>query len=103
MTILYHGTTKENYELIKSNNTLNSPVYLTPNRETAEDYAGNNSSDFVIIEVELDIEDLTYDSEFVSEPCVSESLNAGSVVSETDILITGCDVYEFEDYMLIED
>jgi len=104
MITLYHGTTKENAELIKQSGKLSAPVYMTPNFDTAEEYAANNSPDYVVIELYVDESDLTYDSEFCGNESdlIQESLENGSVVSEVDLDITNCDFKYFEDYELVE-
>ena len=58
---MYHGTTKENYSIIKETNILNAPVYLTPNKETAVDYAANNSANFIVFEIDVNKSDFIAD------------------------------------------
>jgi len=95
---LFHGTPLEQYEEIKNDGFLCGPVYLTPCKKTAEDYAANNSPDFVVIEVEVRFDDLRADSEFVSEYCVQSSLDAGSVYVDGNVSIKKADVTFYEDY-----
>lgn len=95
---LYHGTPMSQFEEIKEDGFLFGPVYLTPCKKAAEDYAANNSPDFVVIEVEVDYSLLNADSEFVSEYCVDSSLEAGSVYVEGNVSIENAEVYFYEDY-----
>lgn len=100
---LYHGTTKENFESIIADGVLCGPVYLTPNKSTAEDYAANNSPDYMVFEVKVCFDDLNYDDEFVSEGCVYASLEAGSVYVDGNVSIKDAKVTKYEDYEEIED
>ena len=95
---LYHGTTKENSTKIEEAGVLNSPVYLTPNKETAGDYAANNSENYVVYEIEIDFEELKYDAEFVNEADVVNSLDAGSVWVDRNVSIVNCEKTEYCDY-----
>jgi len=98
---MYHGTTKTAYELIKENNVLNAPVYLTPNKQTAENYAANNSADYIVIEIEVDESLFQADREFVSgmeENWLEESLNNGSIYIDSDISIDNAKITVYEDY-----
>ena len=102
---MYHGTTKENYSKIVKTNTLNAPVYLTPNKNTAEDYAANNSADYMVIEIDVDESLFIADGEFVSgmeEDWIAESLENGSIYVDTDIDIKNADVTIYEDFEEME-
>ncbi len=102
---MYHGTTKTAYEEIKKNNILNAPVYLTPDKQTAIDYAANNSTDFAVIEIEVDESLFQADNEFVSgweEDRLKESLNNGSIRIDSDLLIDGAKITLYEDYEELE-
>lgn len=95
---LYNGTPKFNYSSIVADGALSGPVYLTPRKELAEDYAANNSADYVVFEIEIDRDLLNYDAEFVSEHCVDASMDAGSVYVDGDVSISNARVTFYEDY-----
>lgn len=54
---LFHGTTAENADAIKSCGFINGPVFMTPNYSTAADYAGDGE----VIEVTVDNDELMID------------------------------------------
>ena len=98
---MYHGTTKDNYEIIQKTNILNAPVYLSPEKRISVEYAANNAADFVIIEVEVDETLFQADREFVSglsEDWLKESLENGSVYVDDEISIESAKITEFQDY-----
>lgn len=99
---LYHGTPKFNYNSIIAEGELSGPVYLTPRKELAEDYAANNSADYVVFEIEVDRGLLNYDAEFVNEYCVEASLEAGSVYVDGPVSISNAKVTFYEDYEEVE-
>lgn len=100
---MYHGTTKANYEMIKIDGYLIAPVYLTPMKRTAEDYAGNNSSDFIVFEINIDEKLFMADDEFCKENfTVEESLNNGSIYIDSNIDISKSNITKYEDYEEIE-
>jgi len=87
---LYHGTTKDSFDGIKKAGVINGRVYLTPEYQTAKDYAENNSDEIVIIEVEIDYNELNADREFVKSGEVDwleESLENGSCYIDRDISV----------------
>lgn len=101
---LYHGTTESNARSIISDGCINGRVYLTPNKATAEDYAANNSSNYVVFEVVVDYCDLQYDDEFINgetDDWVSESLNAGSVYVDHAISVKDFPMSKYVDYEMI--
>lgn len=88
---LYHGTTKNNFNQIMTSGMINGQVYLSPSAQIAEDYALNNSCDIVVIEVELEISELSADLEFVKNgdsDFLEESLENGSCFADRDILVS---------------
>lgn len=98
---MYHGTTKTAYEEIKKTNILNGPVYLSPIKQTAVDYASNNSADFIVIEIEVDESLFQADREFVSgfeNDWLEESLNNGSIYIDANISIDNAKITVYEDY-----
>ena len=95
---LFHGTTKENYEMIKKDGFLHAPVYMTPNKTTAEDYAANNSANYAVFEVDVEYSELEYDSECVCSHSVEESLDAGSVYVDRNVCIARAIVTHYNDY-----
>jgi RNA:NAD 2'-phosphotransferase (TPT1/KptA family) len=98
---MYHGTTKDNYNLIKETGILNSHVYLTPEKQIAVDYAANNSADYVVIEIEVDESLFQADREFVSgmeENWVEESLDNGSIYVDCNVEIKNATITVYEDY-----
>lgn len=95
---LYHGTPKSAYEEIIADGFLIGPVYLTPNKNTAEEYAANNSPDYVVFEVEIEYSELNIDREFVSEHSIEASLEAGSVFVNGNVGIEGAIITIFENY-----
>ncbi len=103
---MYHGTTKEAFEQIKNDGILNAPVYLTPDFDTAADYAANNSADYVVITVDVDESLFCADNEFISgDDClnpVEASLESGSVFIDSEVAIDGATFAFFEDYEEIE-
>lgn len=99
---LYHGTPKFNYSAIMTNGELSGPGYLTPRKELAEDYSANNSTDYVVFEIEVDRDLLNYDAEFVNKHCVEASLEAGSVYVGGSVSITNAKATFYEDYEEVE-
>lgn len=98
---LYHGTTLENGKSILNDGVINGPVYMSPSIKTAEDYAANNSSDYMIFELEIAFDELEYDAEFINgdtDDLVQESLDAGSVFVDGDVSIENAQVKTFIDY-----
>lgn len=100
--ILYHGTPKFNYNAIIADGELSGPVYLTPRKELAEDYAANNSADYVVFEIKVDRDLLNYDAEFVNEQCVEASLEAGSVYVDEAVSVKNARVTFYENYEEVE-
>ena len=102
---MYHGTTKDNYKIIQKTNILNAPVFLTPEKRIAVEYAANNAADFVIIEVEVDETLFQADREFVSglsEDWLKESLGNGSVYIDSEMGIESAKITVFQDYEEVE-
>lgn len=54
---LYHGTTAENYEAIIAAGIIHGPVYMTADRNIAEEYAGDGE----VVEVYVDASSLLID------------------------------------------
>jgi len=98
---MYHGTTKTAFSEIGKTNILNAPVYLTPKKQIAEDYAANNSADYIVIEIEVDESLFQADREFVSgleENWLEESLDNGSIYIDSNISIDNAKITVYEDY-----
>ena len=98
---MYHGTTKTAFIEIGKTNILNAPVYLTPKKQIAEDYAANNSADYIVIEIEVDESLFQADREFVSgleENWLEESLDNGSIYIDSNISIDNAKITVYEDY-----
>lgn len=95
---LYHGTTKENAESIKNDGIINGPVYFTNRYEVAEEYALNNCSNAVIIEIDFEGE-LKPDNERENYENSEEALeNEGSVFTENSVSIQDCKFHKYEDF-----
>lgn len=91
MITLYHGTTLESFNGITESGAINGRVYASPNIQTAIDYASAHSDNIVIIELCFDKSELEYDSEFINgdtSDWVQESLDAGSVYIDRDVLVS---------------
>lgn len=98
--IMYHGTTIENFESIKRDKRLIGPVYITPKKCVAEEYAFANSGNVVIIELDVDESLFNVDAEFVNEWNIDKSLEAGSVYTKCDLPIKHASFEIYEDYEL---
>ena len=97
MTTLYHGTLTEYAESIKADGIIHGPVYMTTNRELAEEYVLGNDESGVVIAIELtegmvlhtDMETLNED------PGIEFALEAGmAVYTESDIDVSGAEYIE---------
>lgn len=97
---MYHSTSIEAAEKIKDSGSIRGPVYLTPKLEIAEEYGANNSSDFVIIAVDVDEALFCADLEFVKcgDDALAESLENGSVYVDGDVAVASAEFIRYEDY-----
>jgi hypothetical protein len=77
--ILFHGTTKAALSEIRRSGVLEGPVFLTPRKEVAEDYAGD---DGVVLEVEVEKELLLLDFDFAGAQLIS--LEDANVYTESE-------------------
>ncbi|MFK7090464.1 hypothetical protein A203_18595 [Chromobacterium violaceum] len=55
---LFHGTSQENHEQIIAEGRLLGPVFLTPSKQSAKEYAGREGA---VIEVDVDEDTLGVD------------------------------------------
>lgn len=98
---MYHGTLS--IDQIVSDGFLRGPVYLTPDKNLAEDYAANNSPDYSVIEMEIAESLFVADREFVkSGGGVQESLENGSIRLESDLILENVKITNYIDYEEVE-
>ena len=101
MTTLYHGTTRENAEQIKSCGILLGPVYFSASFEQAAEYALANDPDGVVITVEFNGA-LSADNESCEWESAEDAIeNGAEVYTDSDIFVTDVKYTHHEDYEII--
>lgn len=89
---LYHGTSNEAAEEIQADGELLGPVYMTPSREVAERYVFDWDDAGVIVEISIDIADLSVDMETRNDVIsVEDAIGSGAAVfSKRAVSAAGC-------------
>lgn len=101
MTILYHGTTRENAEQIEESGVLFAPVYFSATFAQAAEYALANDPDGVVIAVEYTGE-LLADNESSEWEDADEAINNGAeVYSSIDVDVSNAKYTKYEDYEVV--
>jgi len=91
--LVYHGTTKENFNNIEKDGFLQNPVFVTSKLEIAEEYALNNSDFGVILEFCVEDNDLEIDhdtSDFLD--FTDHNYYNGSFLYQQKVYIKNCKV-----------